>query len=61
MRTAFKPRPDQALILPTKEALYRLIDELQITDYTGKTCVSKTEIKHIRLNYTCWDMNNINN
>ena len=61
MRTTFKPRPDQALVHPTKKALHRLIDELKITDYTGKACVSKTGIKHIHLNYTCWNMNCVNN
>lgn len=52
MRTASKPHPNHALILPTKEALCALIDELTLTDYAGKKCVSKTEIKHIHLNYT---------
>lgn len=52
MRTTFKPHPDQALIHPMKEVLCALIDELTLTDYTGKKCVSKTEIKHIHLNYT---------
>ncbi len=61
MRTTSKPQPNQALILPTKVAIYALVDELTLTDYTGKKCVSENEIKHIHLNYTLENLNIINN
>jgi len=61
MRTASKPHPNQALISPTKEALLALIDELTLTDYNGKKHISKTEIKHIHLNYTFCNLSIINN
>ncbi len=61
MRTTSKPHLQQALILPTKEALLALIDELTLTDYSGKKCISKTEIKHIHLNYTLSNLSLINN
>jgi hypothetical protein len=61
MRTASKPRPNQVLVLPTKDASYALIDELRLTDYSGKKFITKVEIKHIHLNDTLWNFNSCNN
>jgi hypothetical protein len=61
MRTTSKPHPNQALALPSEEALHKLFDEIRLTDYSGKKFISKTEIKHIHLNYLLWDMPLIDN
>ncbi|MDF2454627.1 MAG: hypothetical protein K0R51_620 [Cytophagaceae bacterium] len=61
MRTASKPHPNQVLVLPTREALLLLLDELILTEYSGKSCISKTEIKHIHLNYALAGMRMMNN
>jgi len=61
MRTTSKPHPNQVLALPTKEALHRLLDEIKLTDYSGKNFISKTEIKHIHFNYLLGNLHLINN
>lgn len=61
MRTTSKSQPNQVLAIPTKETVYKLIDEMILTDYSGKHCVSKTEIKHIHLKDTLWTLSIINN
>ena len=61
MRTTSKPHPNQSIALPTREALLLLLDEWRLTDYTGKKCISKTEIKHIHLNYALAGVTIMNN
>jgi hypothetical protein len=61
MRTASKPHPNQVLAKPTKEASYALIDELRLTDYSGKKFISKVAIKHIHLSDTVWNFTSLNN
>ncbi len=51
MRTTTTQRPEKILLLPTKQTLYALLDELTLSDYSGKKCVSFPEIKHAHLNY----------
>lgn len=61
MRTTSKPHPNQVLVHPTREALLLLLDELKLTDYSGKSCISKEEIKHIHLNYALAGLMIMNN
>lgn len=51
MRTTFKPQLNPLLVRPTQQVLYILLDEMNLSEYSGKRCVSKAEIKHIHLNY----------
>jgi hypothetical protein len=52
MRTASKPHFNLRIAIPSKKAQLLLLDELRLTDYKGKNFITKTEIKHIHLNYT---------
>ena len=51
MRTASTPRPEQALISPTQEAWISALQVVKTADVVGKKMISKTEIKHVHLNY----------
>lgn len=61
MRTTSKPDPNQVLAQPTKDAAFALIDELRLTDYSGKKFITKVAIKHIHLNDSLWSFSTLYN
>ena len=61
MRTTSKPLPHLTIAQPTKDASFALIDELRLTDYSGKKFITKVAIKHIHLKDALWNFSIVNN